>query len=194
VSRSVQPSAAGRHRPSALILGLVAPLLLAQAPPLGAPPPGADFARHALEWPAAALEFPGFRIAAPENRGGETRWRLIADVLFDFDRAELRPQAGGILSDVARQLRERGGRVAIRVEGHTDGLGTEAYNDALSLRRAEAVRNWLTGPGGLPGNAIEARGFGKRQPVAPNTRPDGGDDPLGRQKNRRVEIAATARR
>lgn len=178
-----------------LLLAVVAaPLLLAQAPPPDAPPIGTDYPRHPVEWRSSPIEYPRTRIASPENRGDETRWRLTADVLFDFDRVELRPQAEGVLRDVARQIRERGGRVAVRVEGHTDGFGTDEYNDALSLRRAEAVRTWLARPGNVPRNAIEVRGFGKRQPVAPNLRPDGTDDPIGRQKNRRVEIIAAPRR
>lgn len=192
----------------ALLAGLLSPLLLAQGPPPGQPPPGASFGqgriefgqvavrfgRDAVDWPRGALQFATFRIAAPDRRGAETRFRLTADVLFDFDRAELRPQAEGVLRDVARQLRDLGARLVVRVEGHTDARGEDAYNDALSLRRAEAVRNWLAGPGGLPRGGIEARGLGERQPVAANAKADGSDDPIGRQQNRRVEIVATARR
>ncbi len=181
--------------------------ILASQPP-NDPPPAASFGQGRIEFGQGrtefgqgriafdrdAAQFPTFRIATPDSRGAETRFRLTADVLFDFDRAELRPQAEGVLRDVARQIRERGARVGVRVEGHTDALGTDAYNDALSLRRAEAVRSWLLGPGGLPRGAIEAQGVGKRQPVAPNAKPDGSDDPVGRQQNRRVEIVATTRR
>jgi outer membrane protein OmpA-like peptidoglycan-associated protein len=199
------------RRPSgrrAAVLLLAAPVLLGQSAPPERPPQGGrfetariqfgqgrvEFPQGRVEWPRGPVQFATFRIATPEVRGPEARFRLTADVLFDFDRAELRPQAEGVLRDVARQLRERGARVAIRVEGHTDGLGTDAYNDSLSLRRAEAVRGWLAGPGGLPRGAIEAQGFGRRQPAAPNARPDGSDDPIGRQQNRRVEIVAAQRR
>ncbi len=197
-----------RRRAVLVFLPLAVPMLLGQAAPPDQPPPAArfgtgriefgggrlDFGLGRVEFPRGAVQFTTFRIAAAQTRGPEARFRLTADVLFDFDRAELRPQAEGVLRDIARQLRERGQQVAIRVEGHTDALGTDAYNDSLSLRRAESVRGWLTAQGGLPRSAIEARGFGKRQPIAPNAKPDGTDDPIGRQQNRRVEIVATARR
>ena len=60
--------------------------------------------------------------------------------------------------------------------------------ERLSERRADSVKTWLIGKGGIPGGAIEARGFGKSKPIASNTRPDGSDNPEGRAKNRRVEI------
>ena len=72
----------------------------------------------------------------------------------------------------------------------TDGKGTDAYNDALSLRRAESVRVWLIRTGGIPDAAITAEGRGKREPIAPNTLPSGADNPQGRAQNRRVELIA----
>ena len=73
----------------------------------------------------------------------------------------------------------------LSVLGHTDGKGTDAYNDALSLRRAEAVARALQQQ---TGRQARVEGKGKRHPVAPNTTPDGRDDPDGRQLNRRVQI------
>ena len=72
------------------------------------------------------------------------------------------------------------------IEGHTDGKGDDNYNEKLSERRAASVRNWLAFHGVR--TAMTTRGWGKSKPVAPNTKPDGSDDPEGRQKNRRVEI------
>ncbi|MBA3306422.1 MAG: OmpA family protein [Thermoleophilaceae bacterium] len=89
-------------------------------------------------------------------------------------------------------LRPAGGRLrqcaAIRVEGHTDAKGDPAYNQRLSLRRAQSVRRWLLDSGGLEAGRVAVRGFGETRPVAPNTRPDGSDDPGGRRLNRRVVI------
>lgn len=109
---------------------------------------------------------------------------LPADVLFDFDKAQLRPDAAPSIAKAAELIRSYP-RAPITVVGHTDGKGADAYNDALSLRRAQAVAQALGQQGG---RKAETRGMGKRQPVAPNTTPDGGDDPQGRQLNRRVQI------
>jgi len=73
------------------------------------------------------------------------------------------------------------------IEGHTDGKGSDTYNQALSERRAIAVRASLT-ERGLPLDHLNIRGFGKTRPVAQNQFPDGADEPEGRQKNRRVEV------
>ncbi len=114
---------------------------------------------------------------------------LAADVLFAFDRANLTPAAGKTLKTVAEVIREKGGEKGkIRIEGHTDGKGSESYNQRLSVSRAESVRKWLVQREKLADARIATAGFGAKKPVAPNTRPDGTDDPDGRQKNRRVEI------
>jgi len=77
---------------------------------------------------------------------------------------------------------------AVRIEGHTDAKGSEAYNKQLSIRRAESVKSWLIEKEGLGDRSFSTEGFGAKKPVAPNVKPDGSDDPEGRQKNRRVEI------
>jgi outer membrane protein OmpA-like peptidoglycan-associated protein len=66
--------------------------------------------------------------------------------------------------------------------------GSDFYNQRLSDQRAEAVRKWLVSKEGLKGVKFATKGYGVKNPVAPNTRPDGSDNPDGRQKNRRVEI------
>ncbi|MFL5029762.1 MAG: OmpA family protein [Xanthobacteraceae bacterium] len=115
----------------------------------------------------------------------EIKINLSADVLFDFDKADLRPEAGPSLAKVAEVLKAYP-RAATLIEGHTDGKGTDQYNQPLSERRAEAVRRWLAANG--VGAKMTTRGWGKAKPVAPNIKPGGADDPEGRQKNRRVEI------
>ena len=117
----------------------------------------------------------------------EIRIELSADVLFDFDKHDLRPEAFPSLEKVAQVLRSRAGS-PVTIEGHTDGKGSDAYNQPLSERRAQAVREWLVKNGGASAAGITTRGWGKSKPIAPNTRPDGADDPEGRKKNRRVEI------
>ncbi len=108
-------------------------------------------------------------------------------VLFDFNRADLKPEATAALQQVAEVLRFYATAPA-SIRGHTDSIGSDAYNDDLSRRRALAVRSHLVDTARIDAARLEAVGLGKRQPVAPNTRPDGSDDPAGRQTNRRVEI------
>ena len=117
----------------------------------------------------------------------EIRIELAADVLFEFDKSELRAEAFPSLEKVAQVLRSRAGS-PVTIEGHTDGKGSDAYNQPLSEKRAQAVREWLVKKGGASAAGITTRGLGKSKPIVPNTRPDGSDDPEGRKKNRRVEI------
>jgi outer membrane protein OmpA-like peptidoglycan-associated protein len=112
---------------------------------------------------------------------------LPADVLFDFDKASIRPDAEPALSKAAEVLKSYP-TAKVTIGGHTDAKGDDAYNDALSLRRAKAVADRLAGPAG---RTLAAEGFGETRPVAPNAHRDGSDDPSGRQKNRRVEIRIT---
>lgn len=118
------------------------------------------------------------------------RYELAADVLFDFGSATLRPEASAALADILGSMRQTYPYPRIMVEGHTDSIGSDAANDALSLRRAQAVRQWLMG-NGIPAQAIATEGLGKRQPVAPNSFPDGRDNPEGRARNRRVVLIAS---
>jgi len=119
--------------------------------------------------------------------GQEIRIELQADVLFDFDKADLRPEAAATLRKVAEVIRANPGLVT--VEGYTDSKGADAYNQTLSESRAASVKGWLVRNGGVQAARVTARGLGETRPVAPNTKPDGSDDPQGRQRNRRVEIA-----
>lgn len=109
---------------------------------------------------------------------------LPADVLFDFDKADLRADATGPLHKAAELIKSYP-TAPLQVLGHTDGKGTDAYNDALSLRRAQAVAHALQAH---TGRQAGVQGLGKREPIAPNTTPEGRDDPEGRQRNRRVQI------
>lgn len=110
---------------------------------------------------------------------------LSSDVLFDFDKAELKPEADGELQKAADIIRQKG-KGLILISGYTDSKGTDAYNKRLSLARAQAVKNWFEAQG-LHQN-YQTEGLGAANPVAPNTNDDGSDNPEGRAKNRRVEI------
>jgi outer membrane protein OmpA-like peptidoglycan-associated protein len=111
---------------------------------------------------------------------------LLGDVLFDFDKATIRPEAEPTLTQIAKFIQSRG-KAKVLIEGHTDAKGSESYNAKLSDRRAASVKTWF-GKHGVDARSIETHGRGAAKPVAPNKKPDGSDDPDGRQKNRRVEI------
>ncbi|HXG20665.1 MAG TPA: OmpA family protein [Methylomirabilota bacterium] len=115
----------------------------------------------------------------------EQRLRIGSDVLFDFDKSEIRGDADAPLSAAVQYL--KAARYPIRIEGHTDSKGTDSYNQTLSEERAASVRRYLV-QRGVDDARIRSVGFGKSHPVASNTYADGSDDPDGRQKNRRVEI------
>ena len=115
-------------------------------------------------------------------------YQVCADVLFAFNRADLRASGKTALREIARSLKQRYAGRKIQVDGHTDAKGSPAYNQALSERRAAAVARFLSEQGGISSDRISERGYGETKPVAPNTRPDGSDDPKGRRKNRRVVV------
>lgn len=117
--------------------------------------------------------------------GTEVHIELSSDVLFDFDKAVLRTEAAPALENVALVIQSYP-QAKVTVEGHSDNVGADRYNLALSERRAAAVQTWLvahkvTAP-------IATQGSGESKPVVPNTNADGSDNPANRQKNRRVEI------
>jgi outer membrane protein OmpA-like peptidoglycan-associated protein len=112
---------------------------------------------------------------------------LSADVLFDFDRCDIKPVAQTSLQKVAQLIAARAKR-GVTIDGYTDSKGSDAYNQKLSLARAEAVRNWLRSVGHLGNVEYSINGRGAQNPVAPNAKPDGQDNSEGRQQNRRVEI------
>lgn len=145
-----------------------------------------------LPFPVSVLAFPEVDVTFRSNlvrteQAGAIEVNLPADVLFDFDKAELRADGRETLHEVAALLLERPRR-SIAITGHTDGIGTDAYNQRLSERRAVAVKTWLVSREGIKSPPIATSGRGARDPVASNRKPDGTDDPEGRQLNRRVTI------
>lgn len=124
-------------------------------------------------------------LAVQEN-DTEVRIDLAADVLFDFDKADLLPKAEETLQKAADLIQQRNTKSVVRIEGHTDAKGSDAYNQKLSVRRADSVKTWFVSHG--LHERFATAGFGAKKPVAPNAKPDGSDDPEGRAKNRRVEI------
>ena len=136
----------------------------AAAPPPPPPPPGK---------PAPAP-------AKPAPKPVAEKVTLAADVLFDFDKSVLKPEGKAKLDDLAGKVKGINLEVVIAI-GHTDSIGSDAYNQKLSVRRAASGKGYLVSKGVEP-NRIYTEGKGEKQPVASNKTKE------GRQKNRRVEI------
>ena len=111
---------------------------------------------------------------------------FAADAFFDFDKAVLKPEGQAKLDDLVSKMSGLNLEVIIAV-GHTDSVGTDAYNQKLSVRRAEAVKAYLVSKG-VEKNRIYTEGKGEKQPVADNKTAE------GRAKNRRVEIEVVGTR
>lgn len=120
-----------------------------------------------------------------------TVFTIDAEVLFDFDQFELRSDARSALEGILAVIIDRDLAGPILVAGHTDSIGSAAYNQALSEQRAATVAEWFA-DGIDPPSDVTAVGYGEGHPVAANTKTDGSDDPQGRQMNRRVEIAVSS--
>ncbi|MBB3232981.1 OmpA family protein [Halomonas stenophila] len=123
---------------------------------------------------------PGTPAGAEVNALGCEEDLVLRDVNFEFDSATLTMGAEQILADVAEKLRANE-NVRVRIEGHTDSVGSEAYNEDLSQRRADSVADYLATQG-VDRNRMRTIGYGESQPVATN------DTDAGRAENRRVEL------
>jgi len=105
---------------------------------------------------------------------------FAADVLFDFDKAVIKPEGKSKLDDLSNKMRGINLEVVIAI-GHADSIGSDAYNQGLSMRRAESVKAYFASKG-VEANRVYTEGKGEKQPVASNKSKD------GRAKNRRTEI------
>jgi OOP family OmpA-OmpF porin len=105
---------------------------------------------------------------------------FAADVLFDFDKSVIKPEGKSKLDDLANKVKGINLEVVIAV-GHADSIGSDEYNQRLSVRRAESVKAYMVSKG-LEPNRVYTEGKGEKQPVASNKTAD------GRAKNRRTEI------
>ncbi|MBW4696413.1 MAG: photosystem I core protein PsaB [Aphanocapsa lilacina HA4352-LM1] len=111
---------------------------------------------------------------------------LPENIVFDFDKSNVKLDADPALNRVAGVIQFYGSE-PVEILGHTDSLGEDAYNQKLSEDRANAVKAFFEKKG-IEADRLTAKGYGETKPVAPNAKPDGSDNPEGRQQNRRVEI------
>jgi len=114
---------------------------------------------------------------------------VLKGVTFEFNSARLTSDATRRLNNVVNALKGSPS-IQVLIEGHTDSIGGASYNLELSKERAASVRQYLVDHG-INSNRMNSKGFGETQPVAPNTKPNGADNPAGRAQNRRVELEVT---
>jgi outer membrane protein OmpA-like peptidoglycan-associated protein len=143
--------------------------------------------KRSLELQQKELELEKARQELQQAGARSMSINLSGDVLFDYGQAALKPAAEESLKKVATVL-SLFPDSTVTVEGYTDSKGAKATNLQLSKDRALSVKDWLVKNGGVAPAAISAKGFGEQNAVAPNTNPDGSDNPIGRAKNRRVSI------
>lgn len=146
--------------------------------------PGREVAMPPLPRVPPAGRFPPLTKFAPPGAPCGFVITLADQVLFDFGRSDIRPDASAVLDVLASALQTLTAN-AMEIRGHTDARGSDDYNQALSERRAQAVLATLRER--VPLARASATGYGESSPVAPNT-VAGADNPAGRQRNRRVEI------
>jgi outer membrane protein OmpA-like peptidoglycan-associated protein/Tol biopolymer transport system component len=111
---------------------------------------------------------------------------ILENIYFDFDMANIRPDAGVELDKLVQLLVDNP-EIKIELSSHTDSVGSHSYNLELSQRRAESSVRYLIQRGIAPDRLV-AKGYGEEKPIARNTNPDGTDNPRGRDKNRRTEF------
>ncbi len=153
------------------------------ARPAPAPAPGARPAAPAAAAPAAPAARPAAAAAQPP---AATKVTYAADAFFDFDKSVLKPEGKAKLDDLVGKVKGINLEVVIAV-GHTDSVGSDAYNQSLSVKRSEAVKAYLVSKG-IEKNRVYTEGKGEKQPVADNKTTE------GRAKNRRVEIEVVGTR
>jgi outer membrane protein OmpA-like peptidoglycan-associated protein len=145
-------------------------------PPPPPPPPPAPKPKPAPPPPPPPPPPP----AKPKPAPKVERTIILDDVLFDFDKSNVKPEAGAILDRLVAFMKENKDKKAA-LSGHTDNVGTDAYNQKLSQRRVNSVRDYVVKKG-VESGRVSGQGFGESKPIADNKTKE------GRAKNRRVEI------
>ncbi|MFZ9137290.1 MAG: outer membrane protein OmpA [Hylemonella sp.] len=156
---------------------------IVEAPKAAAAPAPAPAPRAAAPAPAPVAKP---KPAPAPQPPAATKVTYAADTFFDFDKSVIKPDGKAKLDDLVQKVKSINLEVIIAV-GHTDWIGSDAYNQKLSVRRAEAVKAYLISKG-IDKNRIYTEGKGEKQPVADNRTKE------GRAKNRRVEVEVVGTR
>jgi outer membrane protein OmpA-like peptidoglycan-associated protein len=156
-------------------------LRIAYGPRDGGFPFAPEFTREIVR-----IDLPGLAVSVADALATACRVELRG-IYFDFDKATLKPESARALQEIAAALKAAPTR-ALVIEGHTDNIGSDPYNDQLSTRRADAVRAALVADHAANAALLSTAGYGKRRPVETN------DTLAGRARNRRVELACAVRR
>jgi outer membrane protein OmpA-like peptidoglycan-associated protein len=163
-------AAAGIGVAAGLLLGGALGYLLASEPEAAPPPPPPP--------PAAPVPPPPPPPPAPKRI-------ILRGVNFDYDKSNIKSEFVPILDEAAQTLKDNPD-INVRIAGHTDSIGSDEYNQRLSERRAQAVKQYLVSKG-IAASRLSTEGRGEQEPIAPNTK-DGRDNPEGRAMNRRAEL------
>lgn len=137
----------------------------------------------------ADIKLPEVSVTGVSVRGNDDYqvYGLEEKVLFDTDKATIKPSAAEALKQISASINKRYAGKDVRILGFADARGDKSYNRELSKQRAEAVKNYLVTTDKMPADHLSTEAFGETQPVATNA------TPAGRQENRRVEIAVRLR-
>jgi len=137
----------------------------------------------------ADVKFKEITLPSVSVRGDNTYniYSVDEKVLFDTDKADVKPGAAAALQQITGSIGQRYGQGAVRVMGFADSRGDKSYNRDLSARRAEAVKNYLVAKGSIDASRVSVEPMGEAMPAASNA------TAIGRQENRRVEIAVRAK-
>lgn len=111
---------------------------------------------------------------------------IVRNVYYEYDKSEVKPESYPALDELVRMM-ETYPELEIEISAHTDSKGTDKYNQKLSEARARSVVAYLVAKG-VAESRLKSKGYGEAQPIAPNTNPDGSDNPDGREQNRRTEF------
>ncbi len=117
------------------------------------------------------------------NSGGAV---VLDNILFEYNKHSLTEESKEIIDFLVEYMKEMTDK-KVEISGHTDAIGSDEYNQSLSEKRAKSVRNYMR-EAGISKSRMKYVGYGEAKPVAPNTHPNGDDNPEGRQRNRRVEF------
>jgi outer membrane protein OmpA-like peptidoglycan-associated protein len=112
---------------------------------------------------------------------------VIKNIYYEYNKWNLTDSSKTILDNTILKIMMDNPRIVVEISSHTDSVSGEEYNMKLSQKRAESAVNYLIDKG-IDKERLVAKGYGKSKPIAPNTNPDGTDNPDGRQKNRRTEF------